>query len=161
QPKTKLIFSRGELATDPDKTVEPSANSEALTLETLVFERDAAAPADAPFARTGGATCTVTYAFRTNTDFPCYRAFDPKRPMRASPAARMQTSQLLVGHFAGPGGQALAFPDFCRKAEPIILAPKGDTFLPTVPSVGEQFLTRKVTCAPLNAPADIGAPIKR
>jgi hypothetical protein len=160
QPKTRLIFSRGELATEPGKTVEPSANSEALTLETLVFERDAAAPADAPFVRTGGATCTVTYAFRTNTDFPCYRAFDPKRPMRASPAARMQTSQLLVGHFAGHGGQALAFPDFCRRTEPIILAPKGDTFLPTIASVGEQFLTRKVTCSPLNAPADISAPIR-
>jgi hypothetical protein len=71
----------------------------------------------------------------------------------------MQTSQLLVGHFAGGDGLALAFPDYCRKSDPIILKPKGDTFVPTVESVGERFL-RKVTCRPLSAPADISGPIR-
>ncbi len=160
QPKTRLVFSRGEIAIAPGATIEPSANNEALNLETLVFERDAAAPADAPFVKTGGATCNVTYSFRTNTDFPCYRAFDPKRPMRASPAARMQTSQLLVGHFAGRDGQALAFADFCRRSDPIILQPSGSTFIPTKASVGEGSLTRKVTCIPLDAPAAISGPIR-
>jgi hypothetical protein len=127
-----------------------------LGLETLVFERDAAA-SDKPFLKTGGAACTVTYSFKTNSDFQCYRAFDPNRPMRASPAARMQASQLLVGHFAGREGHGIAFPDSCRQADPIILQPKGDTFVHTVESIGKG---RKVTCAPLNANADVSGPIK-
>ena len=159
-PKTKLVFSRGELAIDPGKPVDPSATSEVLDLETLVFERDATA-SDKPFRKTGGAACTVTYAFKTDTDFQCYRAFDPKRPMRASPAVRMQASQLLVGHFAGSEGHGIAFPDYCRQADPIILQPKGDTFVQTVESLGKgNELKRKVTCTPLTANADVSGPIK-
>lgn len=159
-PKTKLVFSRGEIAIDPDKPVDPSATSEALGLETLVFERDAAA-SDKPFQKAAGASCTVTYTFRTNSDFPCYRAFDPKRPMRASPATRMQASQLLVGHFAGREGHGIAFTDACRQADPIILQPRGDTFVQTVESVGKgNELKRKVTCAPLNSNADVSGPLK-
>ena len=159
-PKTKLVFSRGELAIDPGKPVDPSATSEVLDLETLVFERDATA-SDKPFRKTGGAACTVTYAFKTDTDFQCYRAFDPKRPMRASPAVRMQASQLLVGHFAGSEGHGIAFPDYCRQADPIILQPKGDTFVQTVESLGKgNELKRKVTCTALTANADVSGPIK-
>jgi hypothetical protein len=154
------VFSRGEVAIDPDKPVDPAATSEVLGLETLVFERDAAA-SDKPFQKTGGATCTVTYEFRTNSDFQCYRAFDPKRPMRASPAARMQASQLLVGHFAGSEGHGIAFPDFCRQGDPIILKPKGDGFVPTVEQLGKEGeLRRKVTCTPINTNADVSGPIK-
>lgn len=160
QPKTKLVFSRGKIAIDASKPVNPSANTESLSLETLVFERDAAAPPDASFQKTGGAACTVTYTFKTNTDFPCYRAFDPQRPMRASAAAKMQASQLLVGHFAGRDGHGIAFPDFCRKADPIILKPKEGTFIPAVESVGQGALTRKVTCEPLNATASVSQPIE-
>jgi hypothetical protein len=160
QPKTRLVFSRAEIVTGPDELVEPAANTEALSLETLVFERDAEAPADTPFLKTGGAACTVAYTFKPNGDYPCYRAFDPKRPMRSSPAAKMQASQLLVGHFAGGDGHGIAFPDFCRKATPIILKPQGDTFIPTAGSAGEGGWTRKVTCEPLNATADVLEPIK-
>jgi hypothetical protein len=159
-PKTKLVFSRGEVAIDPDKPVDPAATGEMLSLETLVFEREAA-DSDKPFRKSAGATCTVTYAFNTNSDFPCYRAFDPKRPMRASPAARMQASQLLVGHLAGHNGHGIAFPDFCRQADPIILQPKGDTFVQTVESIGKgDELKRKVSCAPLNTNIDVSGPIK-
>jgi len=159
-PKTKLVFSRGEMAIDEDKPIDPSATSEVLGLETLVFERDAAA-SDKPFQKAAGASCTVTYAFKTNSDFPCYRAFDPKRPMRASPAARMQASQLLVGHFAGRGGHGIAFPDSCRQADPIILQPKDDTFVQTVESVGRgNELRRKVTCVPLNTNADVSGRLR-
>ncbi|MBA2397768.1 MAG: hypothetical protein H0V72_03565 [Bradyrhizobium sp.] len=159
-PKTKLVFSRGEMAIDPDKPIDPAATSEVLGLETLVFERDAAA-SDKPFQKSVGATCTVTYSFKTNTDFQCYRAFDPKRPMRASPATRMQASQLLVGHFAGREGHGIAFPDFCRQSDPIILQPKGDAFVQTVESLGKEGeLRRKVTCTPLNTNAEVSGPIK-
>ncbi len=161
RPKTRLVFSRGEIATGPDSVVQPAANTEALSLETLVFERDAAAPADAPFLKTGGAACTVTYTFKANPDYPCTRAFDPKRPMRSSLAAKMQASQLLVGHFAGRDGHGIAFPDFCWKAEPIILKPQGDRFVPATESVGEGAQTRKVSCDPLNATADVSGPITR
>jgi hypothetical protein len=160
QPKTKLVFSRGEIAIDPDKPVDPTANTEALSQETLVFERDAAAAADTSFLKTGGAACTVRYKFRANGDYPCTRAFDPKRPMRSSLAAKMQASQLLVGHFAGRDGHGIAFPDYCWKADPIILKPQGDTFLPATETVGEGAVTRTVTCEPLNATADVSGPIK-
>ena len=159
-PKTKLVFSRGEMAIDPNKPIDPAATSEILDLETLVFERDAAA-SDKPFLKTGGAACTVTYSFKTNTDFQCYRAFDPNRPMRASPASRMQASQLLVGHFAGRERHGIAFPDYCRQADPIILQQRGDAFVQTVESIGKEGeLKRKVTCTSLNANADISGKIK-
>jgi hypothetical protein len=156
QPKTRLVFSRGDIA------VESGVNTEALDLETLVFERDAAAPADVPFLKTGGAACIVTYTFDIKPDYPCYRAFDPKRPMRSSPAAKMQASQLLVGHFAGGGGHGIAFPDFCKRADPIILKPQGGTFIPTIETVGKgSSLTRKVTCEPLDVAVNVSEPIKR
>lgn len=160
QPKTKLVFSRGGIANEQNGPVEPATTTEALSLEMLIFERDAAAPADAPFLKSGGAACTVTYTFKPNNDYPCYRAYDPKRPMRSSPAAKMQASQLLIGHFAGRDGHGIAFPDFCRRAEPIILKPQGDTFIPTIESLGKGALTRKVTCEPLNATADVSGPIR-
>ncbi|MEA2886012.1 MAG: hypothetical protein QOD11_372 [Bradyrhizobium sp.] len=158
QPKTRLVFSRAEIVTGPDQPVQPAANTEALSLETLVFERDAAAAADTPFLKTGGAACTVTYTFKPNGDYPCTRAFDPKRPMRSSLAAKMQASQLLVGHFAGPDGHGIAFPDYCLKAEPVILKPQGDTFVAPSEPAGKGL--RKVTCEPLNATADVSGPIK-
>jgi hypothetical protein len=163
-PMTKLVFSRGEIAVKPRKPTDPEPNTEELGLEMLVFERRAAASPDEPFVRTGGAACTVTYTFRVIADFPCYRAFDPKRPMRSSAAAKMQASQLLVGNFAGRDGQGIAFPDFCQKSEPIILKPEGDAFVPAFPTtktVGdEDDFKRTVTCGPLNSSEDLGGVIK-
>lgn len=158
QPKTRLVFSRAEIATGSYELVQPTANTEALSMETLVFERDAAAAADAPFLKTGGAACTVTYTFRPDSDYTCTRAFDPKRPMRSSPAAKMQASQLLVGHFAGGDGHGIAFPDYCLKARAVILKPQGDTFVPANEPAAKG--TRTVTCEPLNAAADVSAPLK-
>jgi hypothetical protein len=81
--------------------------------------------------------------------------------MRSSAAAKMQASQLLVGHFAGPYGHGIAFPDFCRRSEPIILQPKGDAFVPTRESIGdEDDFKRTVACDPLNSTEDVGGPIK-
>ena len=163
-PMTKLVFSRGEIAGKPRKPTDPEPSSEALELEMLVFERRAAATPEEPFVKTGGAACTVTYTFRVNTDFPCSRAFDPKRPMRSSAAAKMQASQLLVGNFAGRDGQGIAFPDFCETSDPIILRPEGDTFMPataTTTTVGdEDYLRRTVTCGPLDSSQDLGKTIK-
>jgi hypothetical protein len=161
QPKTKLAFSRAEIAIEQGKDVEPTANTETLSLEMLVFERNAAASADTPFLKTGGAACTVTYTFNPNNDYPCLRAFDPKRPMRSSQAAKMQASQMLVGRFAGHDGHGIAFPDFCRPAEPIVLKPQGTSFLPTIETVGKDSQTRKVTCEPLDAAADVSQPIRQ
>ncbi|MBC9878704.1 hypothetical protein G8O24_15290 [Bradyrhizobium sp. INPA01-394B] len=163
QAKTRLVFSRGEIAIDPDKPVRPDATTEALTLQTLVFERDAAAPSDAPFVKSAGATCRITYEFAPHhTDWPCYRPFDPDRSMRASPAARMQASQMLVGHFSKSAGHAIAFPDACLKSEPIILAPQGDTFVPvsdTAGWAGPPKLRRTITCGPLDAASVVTRPI--
>jgi len=163
QPKTKLVFSRGDIAIDPGKAIAPDATTEALTLQTLVFERDAVAPADAPFVRSAGAACRITYEFAAHhTDWPCYRAFDPDRSMRASPAARMHASQMLVGHFSKGAGHAIAFPDACLKSEPIILAPKGDTFTPVRDTAGwngPPKLRRTITCEPLDAAEVVGRPM--
>jgi hypothetical protein len=81
--------------------------------------------------------------------------------MRASPAAKMQTSQLLVGHFAGPAGHGIAFPDFCLKAKPVILRPKGHAFVPTSESIYEaDDFKRMVTCDPLDSHEHVSGPIR-
>jgi hypothetical protein len=157
-PKTKLVFSRAEIL---PQTSDPAvADTETLSLETLVFERGAADPSDAPFLKAGGAACTVKYTFKRHPEFPCYRPFDPSRPMRASPAARMQASQMLVGRFAGGDGQAIAFPDFCLTAEPVmVLKPIGTTFVQTSEEAGWSDIQRHVTCQPLDSGEHIGGPI--
>jgi hypothetical protein len=158
--KTRLVFSRAEISPQPGDSTGV-AHTESLSLETLVFERGAAAPSDAPFVKTSGAACTVKYTFDSHPEFPCYRAFDPTRPMRASPAARMQASQMLVGRFAARDGYALAFPDYCLKAEPImILKPKADTFVQSSEEAGWSDIKRNVACDPLTSDADIGGPIR-
>ena len=147
-PKTKLVFSRGKIEVEPGKPVDPNANVETVRLETLVLERDAAAPPDEPFTVTGGASCAVKYTFNLNHDYPCHRTFDPGRPMRSSPAAKMQASQLLIGHFAGPDGHGIAFPDACLK-EPIVLRPTGGAggFVPARQTVGvKSNVERDVVC---------------
>lgn len=166
--KTKLVFSRGEIARRPrGPVISETGNvsgfeSESLKLETLVFERDVNTP-DKAFVKAGGAACLVTYKFQTPLslqDFPCYRPFDPDSPMRASPAARMQASQLLVGKFAGRDGYGIAFPDFCLPALPIVLKAKDGTFAPTTTTVGEEIdKTRTVTCEPLNSNEYVSEPI--
>ena len=148
--KTKLVFSRAEILPQPENPA--IADTESLRLETLVFERGTTAPSDAPFLVTSGAACTVKYTFESHPEYPCYRAFDPTRPMRASPAAEMQASQMLVGRFAGGTDYALAFPDSCLAAEPVmVLKPKGTTFVPTVEEAGWPDIQRHVTCQPLNS----------
>jgi hypothetical protein len=152
-PKTKLVFSRGKIAVEPGKPVDPNANVETVRLETLVLERDAAAPPDKPFLVTGGASCAVKYTFKLNHDYPCHRTFDPNRPMRSSPAAKMQASQLLIGHFAGDDGHGIAFPDACLK-EPIVLKPTGGAggFAPAKQTAGvKSNIERDVVCNPIGA----------
>jgi hypothetical protein len=81
--------------------------------------------------------------------------------MRSSAAAKMQASQLLVGHFAGRNGHGIAFPDFCRRSEPIVLQPKGDGFVPVTESIGdEDDFKRTITCEPLNSNEDVAGPVK-
>jgi hypothetical protein len=160
--RTKLVFSRGEIAPGHGTPATPGFDTESLRLETLVFEREAAAPSDAPFVKTGGAACTVKYTFNVKlAEYPCYRRFDPERGMRASPAAHMQASQLLAGHFAGRDGHDIAFTDFCLPSEPIILKPDHGTFVPIVASVGDATdKTREVTCDPLDGNRDVSGPIR-
>ena len=162
QPKTKLVFSRGEI--EPGKAAGPKWRTEALSLQTLVFEREANSP-DGPFLKTGGAKCTVRYTFKTRSDYACYRTFDPSRPMRSSPAAKMQASQLLVGHFAGSGGHGLAFPDACLKGEPVVLRPKagppGEFEPVSEKSAYSKDLKREITCEPLNSNEYVSKPIKQ
>jgi hypothetical protein len=50
QPKTKLVFSRGEI--EPGKAAGPKWRTEALSLQTLVFERESNSP-DGPFLKNG------------------------------------------------------------------------------------------------------------
>jgi hypothetical protein len=158
-PKTRLAFSRAEILPQPGNPAV--ADTESLRLETLFFERGAADPSDAPFLMTRGAACTVKYTFKHRPEFPCYRAFDPSRPMRASPAARMQASQMLVGRFAEGNGQAIAFPDFCLPAEPVMmLKPEGTTtFVQASEEAGWPDIQRHVTCQPLDSDEHISGPI--
>jgi len=160
RPRTKLVFSRGEIAIEPGK---PTATTEALKLETLVFERDAAAPSNTPFVKSAGAACRIVYEFEAGrTDWPCYRVFDPDRTMRASPATRMRASQMLVGRFTQGAGHGIAFPDLCLKSEPIILAPQGSTFVPVSETAGWKGpprFQRTITCEPLDVAAVVSRPI--
>ncbi|AWM06269.1 hypothetical protein [Bradyrhizobium symbiodeficiens] len=160
RPRTKLVFSRGEIAIEPGK---PTATTEALKLETLVFERDAAAPSNTPFVKSAGGACRIVYEFEAGrTDWPCYRVFDPDRTMRASPATRMRASQMLVGRFTQGAGHGIAFPDLCLKSEPIILAPQGSTFVPVSETAGWKGpprFQRTITCEPLDAAAVVSRPI--
>jgi hypothetical protein len=158
-PKTRLAFSRAEILPQPDNPA--AAETETLKLETLFFERGTSDPSDAPFLMTRGAACTVKYTFKRRPEFSCYRAFDPSRPMRASPAARMQASQMLVGRFVGGNGQAIAFPDFCLPAEPVLtLKPEGsNTFVQTSEQAGWPDIQRHVTCEPLDSDEHISGPI--
>jgi hypothetical protein len=158
--KTKLVFSRAEITPQPDDPAR-AATTESLTLETLVFERRADAPPDMAFVETSGAACTIKYTFESHPEYPCYRAFDPTRPMRASPAAGMQASQTLVGRFAGRSGYALAFPDSCLAAEPVmILKPIGTTFVQASDEAGWPDIQRHVSCHPITSNADIRGPIR-
>ncbi len=161
RPRTKLVFSRGEIAVEPGKPV--SATTEALTLQTLVFERDAAAPSNTPFVKSAGAVCRIVYEFEPDrTDWPCYRAFDPERTMRASPATRMRASQMLVGRFIQGEGHGIAFPDVCLKSEPIVLKPQGNTFVPqseTAGWKGPPRFQRTITCEPLDAASVVSHPM--
>lgn len=156
QPRTKLVLSRGEILSEQDERFDPARVSEAVQLETLVFERDAAAPADAPFLKAGGASCKITYTFRSFPEYQCYRRFNPTRTMRPSPAAMMRAGQLLVGHFAGADGHGIAFPDSCLPSEPIILRPEGTTFTPLKNSAGGPSLRREISCKPLDTAAVSG-----
>lgn len=166
QPKTKLVFSRGKIASTLGRFVHPATNTEAVRLETLVFERDAGgAAANLPFSLTGGATCKITYTFNPNPDYPCRRAFDPRRSMRSSPAARMQASQLLVGHFTGNDGHGIAFPDACLKYKPIILRPKHEDRSEFEPAwkdpVGKDSdIKRTIDCGPIPLTEYVSGPIK-
>ena len=158
--KTKLVFSRAEITPQPDDDAR-AALTESLTLETLVFERKADAPPDTAFVETSGAACTIKYTFESHPEYPCYRAFDPTRPMRASPAARMQASQTLVGRLAGRSGYALAFPDSCLAAEPVvILKPMGTTFVQASDEAGWPDIQRRVSCHPIRSNVDISRPIR-
>jgi hypothetical protein len=157
--KTKLVFSRAEISPQPDDA-PPLANTESMKLEALVFERGGIGPGGTQFVKASGVACTVTYKFDSIPEFPCYRPFDPTRPMRASPAARMQASQILVGRFAGREGYSLAFPDFCLKAEPVmILKPQGSTFVQTSAEAGWDDIKRKVSCEPLESSEHVSKPI--
>jgi hypothetical protein len=160
-PKTKLVFSRGKIAIDPSRPVDPATNVETVRLEALMLERDTSS--DKPFSVTGSVSCEVKYTFKVNHDFPCHRTFDPIRPMRSSPAAKMQASQLLVGHFAGRGGHGIAFPDACLKEEPIILKPTngaGGDFVPSQQNAGnERNVGREVRCDRINAIDYLAKPI--
>jgi hypothetical protein len=162
--KTKLVFSRGEISRQPHDLLIPETGfeSESMKLETLVFERKADSP-DEPFRKAEGAACVVTYKFTTRKDlrdFPCYHRFDPSHPMRASPAARMQASQLLVGQFAGSDGYGIAFSEFCVSIYPLILKAGDRTFTPLVAKIGDDTdKTRTVTCEPLSSNEYVGEPI--
>ncbi|MFK4509191.1 hypothetical protein LPJ38_16745 [Bradyrhizobium daqingense] len=159
RPRTKLVFSRGDVVIDPGKPVS-AATTEALALQTLVFERDAAAPSNMPFVKSAGAACRIVYEFEPGrTDWPCYRAFDPERTMRASPATRLRASQMLVGRFTQAAGHGIAFPDLCLKSEPIVLKPQGSTFVPLSETAGWKGFQRTITCEPLDAASVVSRPI--
>jgi hypothetical protein len=147
--KTKLVLSRGHLA--------PRGRDDIVHLETLVLERDVLGPADTSFSVTGSATCTVKYSLKLlNPHNACLRTFDPRRPMRRSPAAMMKASQLLVGRFGGVGGFGLAFVDLCSD-HPIMLAQETDgRFTATERLSGNEHATRDVVCEMLDTRESIG-----
>ncbi|MGH2322795.1 hypothetical protein, partial [Enterococcus faecalis] len=74
-------------------------------------------------------------------------------------AAKMQASQMLVGHFMQGGGHGIAFPDVCLKSEPILLTQQGDTFVPSRDTAGWPGLRRTIKCKPLDAAAAVNGPI--
>jgi hypothetical protein len=149
--KTKLVFSRGHLETDPDTLVDT------VRLEAMVLERDLSGPAGKPFSVAGTAVCKVRYRIeRPNPDFRCSRIFDRKRGMRPSPAAMMKASQLLVGRFGEADELGLAFADACVDQRPIVLMPSSDGAYDVIASARtakQPNLTREVDCVPFDARA--------
>ncbi len=149
--KTRMVFSRGHIDSDPDTLADT------VRLETMVLERDPSDPAEKPFSVTGGAACKVKYRIdHPNLDLRCSRVFDPKRSMRPSPAAMMKASQLLVGRFGEAEGLGLAFVDACVDQKPIVLMPAADGAYDVTASARTAkhlSLTREVHCVPFDAQA--------
>jgi len=148
--KTTLVFSRGHII--PRSADQKKIDT--VRLEVLVLDRNASDPVETPFSVSAGTACTVTYKFNQDEDRACARGFEPSRPMRASPAARMKASQLLVGRFfAGSDGLALAFADNCLNQHPIVLvpgsSPKHD-FVVTPQTAIHLGVNREVFCVPLD-----------
>jgi hypothetical protein len=146
-PKTKLFFSRMRF-------VPGSRLVDKVELNALVLEREASDPADKPFSITGEADCTVTYTIQRSEpdpDHACLRTFDPARPMRSSPAARMSASQLLVGHFTESEGLGLAFVDGCLDRNPLVLTAgvgAQRAFTATDKAPQQRGVKREVVCKP-------------
>jgi hypothetical protein len=117
-----------------------------------------------PFSITRGVACTVTYQFeKPLPNRACLRAFEPRRPMRSSPAAMMRASQLVVGRFGGSGGLGLAFADKCLE-DPIVLVPgdpaQRDFAVTTATAQGqEKRVTREVHCEALSSHQRISQPM--
>ncbi len=149
--KTKLIFSRARVAPARETT-------DSLTLEALVFERDTSASASEPFRLARSASCQIAYTFpKAIPDRTCRRSFSPDRPMRPSPAALMQASQLLAGRVTASNEQALVFADACLDSKPIVLdrvAVSRDgigTLAATLPTAQQAGVQRQVECEPLTS----------
>jgi hypothetical protein len=147
--KTKLVLSRGRLIPESDRNVDSAR------LDILVLERDALDSTDKPFSVTSSTACTVKYTFRNpnNLDRVCLRAFDPRRPMRASPASKIKASQLLAGRFGARGDLGFAFPDYCLDKDPIVLVPALDGkphVTATERQIRRQRVLREIDCTPLD-----------
>ena len=155
--KTQLILSRG--------AVESTGNDfvDTVQLQALAMERELS-DVHGPFSITRGVACTVTYQFeKPLPNRACLRAFEPRRPMRSSPAAMMRASQLVVGRFGGSGGLGLAFADKCLE-DPIVLVPgdpaQRDFAVTTATAQGqEKRVTREVHCEALSSHQRISQPM--
>ena len=155
--KTQLILSRGAVESTGNDSVDT------VQLQALAMERELS-DVHGPFSITRGVACTVTYQFeKPLPNRACLRAFEPRRPMRSSPAAMMRASQLVVGRFGGSGGLGLAFADKCLE-DPIVLVP-GDpaqrdfAVTPATAQGQEKRVTREVHCEALSSHQRISQPM--
>ena len=152
---TKLVFSRGEIAGKPRQ----ADRSGAKQLRHWNWRRWCLNAArrplrTEPFVKTGGAACTVTYTFQRQHRFPMLLAHSiqnarcghRRQPRCRRPNCWSDTSQ-------GATDTASHSPILAETSDPIVLRPKGDTFMPasaTTTTVGdEDYLRRTVTCEPL------------
>ena len=151
-PRTRLVVSRGRVfAAD-----EP--NTDAAQFEALVFDRNASAGSETPFAVSQAVSCRVKYTFnREDPNRACQRAFFAARPMRSSPAAMINAAQLLAGRVTASNQLSLALMDGCFDTDPILFEPaagensRTGTLTASKHTVTKGGLKRELACEPLSS----------
>lgn len=164
ETRTQFILSRGRLVNSPH-VPSGGGRRDSARLEFLLLEQDKEPAADETHALrfVGGTACVIDYTFAENYRDDCSRSLrHPAGPLRASPARKLLSAQMLVGHFrsVADSNYDLALVDLCRRGDPVILRPEplGDTITYSPWRARAETRTtprRHIRCEPLTAKSAI------